>query len=116
MLIMVVFREQMIIQMICNYGDCFFCFIRGWVNLDVDVEDVLQDVWYQFSRMVDFSIVENINVWLYCVVCNCLIDCYCKKQFEVLEDLVFEGVDGEIFFLDDFFFFFDDIFEEVYFW
>jgi DNA-directed RNA polymerase specialized sigma24 family protein len=67
-------REQTIVQTIRNYRDRLFRFIRGRVSSDADAEDVLQDVWYQLSRMVDLGSIENLNAWLYRVARNRVTD------------------------------------------
>ncbi len=108
-------REQTITQTIRNYGDRLFRFIRGRVNSDADAEDVLQDVWFQLSRIVDLSTVENLNAWLHRVARNRLTDRYRKKQPEALEDLRFGDEDGEGAFIDDFLPSSDDTPEEAYF-
>ncbi|MEL6657979.1 MAG: sigma-70 family RNA polymerase sigma factor [Bacteroidota bacterium] len=108
-------REQTITQTIRNYGDRLFRFIRGRVNSDEDAEDVLQDVWYQLSRIVDVSAVENINAWLHRVARNRLTDGYRKKRPEALEDLRLTDEDGEGSFLDDWLASDGDTPEEAYF-
>ena len=108
-------REQTITQTIRNYGDRLFRFIRGRVSSDADAEDVLQDVWYQLSRIVDLGAVENINAWLYRVARNRLTDRYRKKQPEALEDLRYTDENGDASFLDDWLPSDDDTPEEAYF-
>lgn len=108
-------REQTITQTIRNYGDRLFRFIRGRVNTDEDAEDVLQDVWYQLSRIVDLSTVENINAWLHRVARNRLTDGYRKRKPEALEDLNYSDEDGEGSFLDDWLASDSDTPEEAYF-
>lgn len=108
-------REQTITQTIRNYGDRLFRFIRGRVNSDADAEDVLQDVWYQLSRIVDVGALENVNAWLYRVARNRLTDRYRKKQPEALEDLRLSDEEGDVPFLDDWLASTDDTPEEAYF-
>jgi RNA polymerase sigma factor (sigma-70 family) len=80
-------REQTIVQTIRNYRDRLFRFIRGRVSSDADAEDVLQDVWYQLSRMVDLGSIENLNAWLYRVARNRVTDDYRRQRPTTLTDL-----------------------------
>ena len=73
-----------------------FRFIRSKVETDEDAEDILQDVWQQFSLMVDTEPVEQISSWLFKVARNRIIDSYRKKKPELLEDLIYEDEDGEV--------------------
>ena len=44
-------KKQNIIQTVGQYGQQLLGFIRGKVRTDEDAEDILQDVWYQFSNL-----------------------------------------------------------------
>ena len=52
-------RRQNIIQAVRDYGKRLFYFIRGRVNTDEDAEDILQDVWYQFSNVLETEPIEQ---------------------------------------------------------
>jgi len=86
---------QNIVQAITDYGKGLFSFIRGRVKTEEDAEDVLQDVWYQLSNVVDIDEIEQLSGWLYRVARNKIIDRYRKKTPESLDDLGFEDEDGE---------------------
>lgn len=93
-------------QTVVKYGKQLFSFIKGKVNSLEDAEDILQEVWYQFSRLTDLEELENVSGWLYSVSRNKIIDQYRKKKTYSLEDLSFENDDGdfsikEILLLDD---------------
>ena len=73
-------------------------FIRSRVNRAEDAEDILQDVFYQFTR-VDNSInpIENISAWLYRSARNKIIDHRRKKKDEPLPASYDEEDDEYIF-------------------
>ena len=69
-------------------------------------EDILQEVWYQFSNLTNISEIVNVSAWLYTVYRNKITDSYRKKKTENLEDFVYEDEDGtfsikDILLLDD---------------
>ncbi len=49
-------------------------FIRRRVRNPSDAEDILQEVWYQFTLAVDLSPIEQVSAWLYRVARNRIID------------------------------------------
>ena len=96
MKIPVLFREgESIKETIKSYGKKLFSFIRSRVNTIEDAEDILQDVWYQLSRLDSFS-PEQIGAWLYRVARNRIIDNYRKQEPDSLEDYEYEDQEGEI--------------------
>jgi RNA polymerase sigma factor (sigma-70 family) len=89
-------RRQNIIQTVGSYSKRLFRFIRGRVNTDEDAEDILQDVWYQFSNVVDTESIEQASAWLFTVARNKITDKYRKQQPVLLEDeLGYENEEGE---------------------
>ncbi|MCB9273544.1 MAG: sigma-70 family RNA polymerase sigma factor [Lewinellaceae bacterium] len=88
-------RDQNLGQIIRGYGQRLYGFIRGRTASDADAEDVLQDVWYQLSRLAGLEDIENINAWLFRVARNKLTDRYRKQQPESLESLAYENEEGE---------------------
>lgn len=93
-------ERQNIVQTVRNYGKRLFGFIRPRVGSDADAEDVLQDVWFQLSQLVDLDSIENIGAWLFRVTRNKLTDRSRKRQPDRLEDLAYENEDGETQFSD----------------
>jgi RNA polymerase sigma factor (sigma-70 family) len=73
-------RKQNIIQAVSDYGKRLFYFIRGRVNTDEDAEDILQDVWYRLSSVVNSEPIQETSAWLFKVARNRIIDKYRKKQ------------------------------------
>ncbi len=89
-------RRKNIVQTVASYSKKLFQFIRGRVNTDEDAEDILQDVWYQFSNVVNTETIEQASAWLFTVARNKITDKYRKKQTLLLEDeLGYENEEGE---------------------
>jgi RNA polymerase sigma factor (sigma-70 family) len=88
-------EKQNIIQAVKNYGRQLFGFIRSRVNSEEDAEDILQDVWYQFSSQTKSEDIISISGWLYRVARNRITDNYRKKRENSLEDMMAEDEDGE---------------------
>lgn len=89
-----------IIQTVRDYGKRLFGFIRKQVGSDADAEDLLQDVWYQFSNLANAEDLENTGAWLFRVAKNKITDRFRKKKTDHLEDLGYEDEDGDIRFKD----------------
>jgi RNA polymerase sigma factor (sigma-70 family) len=84
------------IDVVKKYGNKLLYFIKGKVNIVEDAEDILQEVWYQTSKISDLADFENLSAWLYKVARNKITDNYRKKKDDLLEDFSFEDEDGEI--------------------
>jgi RNA polymerase sigma factor (sigma-70 family) len=80
-------RNSHIISTIKAYGKNLLGFIRKRVNNDADAEDILQDVWYQFSNLVNSEPIEQTGAWLYKVARNKITDKHKKKSETLLDDL-----------------------------
>lgn len=99
-------KDSIIAQTVKNYGGKLLSFIRPKVNNAEDAEDILQEVWFQFSNLTNVSEIMNVGAWLYQVTRNKITDSYRKKKTENLEDFVYEDEDGsfsikDILLLDD---------------
>lgn len=79
-----------------EYGKRLFGFIRGRVRNEEDAEDLLQDVWYQFSNLSDLDEVESMSGWLYQVARNKITDYYRRKRTGSIEDYAYENEEGEL--------------------
>ena len=90
-------RRQNIIQAVRNYGKRLFYFIRGRVKTDEDAEDIMQDVWYQFSNVLENEPIEQTSAWLFRVARNRIIDKYRKKKTDSLEEEIFTDEENENF-------------------
>jgi DNA-directed RNA polymerase specialized sigma24 family protein len=72
--------KQNVVQAVRDYGRKLFGFIRGRVNTDEDAEDILQDVWYQFSNTSATETIEQVSGWLFAVARNKITDRYRKSS------------------------------------
>lgn len=89
-------RNFSITETVQQFGKKLFGFIRGKVKTTEEAEDILQDVWYQFSRLSNLDELENVSAWLYKVAQNRVTDNYRKKKTEKLEDFTYENDENEI--------------------
>jgi RNA polymerase sigma factor (sigma-70 family) len=87
--------KQNIIQAVRDYGRRLFYFIRGRVNTDEDAEDILQDVWYQFSNVMNTEPIQQTSAWLYRVARNRIIDKYRRQQTDSLDELFTDDEERE---------------------
>jgi len=81
-------KNSHIIQTIKSYGKNLLGFIRRRVKSDADAEDILQDVWYQFSSVINSEPIEQTGAWLYRVANNKITDKHRKKSETLLDDMV----------------------------
>ncbi len=78
-----------------TYGSQLLRFVKGKVKKTEDAEDILQEVWYQFSRLTNMDELENAGAWLYAVTRNKITDSYRKKKNESLDDMIAGDDDSE---------------------
>jgi RNA polymerase sigma factor (sigma-70 family) len=88
-------KNKHIIQTIKAYGKGLLGFIRRRVNNDADAEDILQDVWYQLSAVVNAEPIEQTGAWLYKVATNKIIDKNRKKTEELFDLNMNDGDDDD---------------------
>ncbi len=87
-------RRQTVTQAVREYGSKLFGYIRKRVKTNEDAEDILQDVWYQFSSVVDTEPIEQVSGWLFRVARNRIIDNYRKKKPVPMAEINEEDEDG----------------------
>ena len=87
--------KQNIIRAVRDYGKRLFYFIRGRVDTDEDAQDILQDVWYQFSNIMNSEPVEQTSAWLYRVARNRIIDKYRRQETDSLEEMFTDSEESE---------------------
>ncbi len=73
-----------VLSTVKQYGGKLLGFIRGQVRNEEDAEDLLQEVWYQLSKVVNLDEIESISGWLFQVARNKITDSYRKKKEEPL--------------------------------
>ena len=81
-------KNSHIIHTIKAYGKSLLGFIRRRVKSDADAEDILQDVWYQFSSVINSEPIEQTSAWLYRVARNKITDKHKKKKETLLDDML----------------------------
>ncbi|MEM7103900.1 MAG: sigma-70 family RNA polymerase sigma factor [Bacteroidota bacterium] len=89
-------RNNTIAGAVKAYGQRLYSFIRSRVSSNADAEDILQDVWFQFSKVVDTQPIEQVSGWLFRVARNRVTDNYRKRKPELLEDLGHEDEEGDV--------------------
>lgn len=87
-------KENIISKTVDKYGGKLMDFIRPKVRNPEDAEDILQEVWYQFSNLSNISDIVNVSSWLFSVTRNKITDNYRKKRTENLEDFTYEDEEG----------------------
>lgn len=86
-------REEDITESVQNNRNRLFGFIRKRVRSDEDAEDILQEVWFQLSRLISLDEIENLSAWLFRVARNRITDFY-RKSSEESYDNWLEGEEG----------------------
>lgn len=81
-------NHKTIIQAISAYGKSLLGFIRRRVDNDADAEDILQDVWYQFSSVINSEPIEQTGAWLYRVARNKITDKHKKHRETLVDDML----------------------------
>ncbi|MCD0488579.1 sigma-70 family RNA polymerase sigma factor [Pedobacter sp. MC2016-14] len=89
-------KNSYLLKTIHKYGQGLLSFIRGKVRSDDDAEDILQDIWYSLSTVVNTAPVEQTGAWLYKVARNKITDKYRKRSESLLSDVFSEDDDQEM--------------------
>jgi RNA polymerase sigma factor (sigma-70 family) len=89
-------NQQRILDAVQNYGKRLFGFIRSRVKSNEDAEDILQDVWYQLSAIIETEPIEQLSSWLFRVSRNRIVDKQRKRRQLSLEDFLYEDEEGEL--------------------
>jgi RNA polymerase sigma factor (sigma-70 family) len=89
-------KSTNIIKVVGEYGKELFNFIKRKVASEADAEDILQDVWCQFSNIEDIAEIDQQRSWLYRVAKNRIIDKSRKKTAQFIDDLVARDDDDDI--------------------
>ncbi|MEZ0485554.1 RNA polymerase sigma factor [Fibrella aquatica] len=93
--------KRTVLDTVKQYGGRLFGFIRDRVRTEEDAEDILQDVWYQLSRVVDLDQIASLSGWLYEVARNRITDRYRRTREVTLTDATRSDDDETDLSLDD---------------
>lgn len=94
-------QDRHIAEVIAQQGSRLRSFIRRRVSNDADVDDLLQDVFFELvaaERLL--KPIDFVTGWLFRVARNRVTDFFRKKQPESFDD-AFRGQDGETLAVDD---------------
>jgi RNA polymerase sigma factor (sigma-70 family) len=80
--------RQNMSSVISQFGRRLLAFIRQRVGNEADAEDIMQDVWQQFTTAMDTEPIGQIGSWLFRVARNRIIDRYRKKKPDSLDLLL----------------------------
>ena len=78
-------NDKKVTNAVQQYGGRLLRFIRSRVASQADAEDILQDVWYQFTKVINTEPIEQISSWLFRVARNRVTDNYRKKRPQLLD-------------------------------
>ena len=87
--------KRTVLDAVKQYGGRLFGFIRDRVRTEEDAEDILQDVWYQLSRVVDLDQIGSLSGWLYEVARNRITDRYRRTRETPFSDATHADEDDE---------------------
>jgi RNA polymerase sigma factor (sigma-70 family) len=89
-------QNDSIKEVVEEHGNRLFNFIRNRVSDLEDAQDILQDVFYEFTETSRLpQPIEQASSWLFRVARNKIIDKYRKKKTERLDDLYAFDHSGE---------------------
>lgn len=88
--------KRTVLDAVKQYGGRLFGFIRDRVKTEEDAEDILQDVWYQLSRVVDLEQISSLSGWLYEVARNRITDRYRRTRELTFTDAAREDDDDDM--------------------
>lgn len=71
--------KMSIVATVKKYSGQLSGFIQSRVSDKNEVQDILQEVWYQLSRLTDIEEIENMSGWLYRVARNRITDSHRKN-------------------------------------
>jgi RNA polymerase sigma factor (sigma-70 family) len=92
-------QDELIRDTVDQHGNRLYGFIRNRVNDIEDAEDILQDVYQEFTSPYASGPIEQVAAWLFRVARNKIIDRYRKKGTERLDDMQRGDEEEELFLL-----------------
>jgi len=95
-------QDRQISDVIAEEGSRLRNFIRKRVPNEADVEDLLQEVFYELVEACRLLMpIEHMTGWLFRVARNRITDLWRKKKPETFSDAALEGEDGELLQIED---------------
>jgi RNA polymerase sigma factor (sigma-70 family) len=95
-------QEPQISKVIAEERSRLRNFIRKRVANEADVEDLLQEVFYELVEANRLLMpIEHVTGWLFRVARNRITDLFRKKSAETFSDAVVEDEDGELLQIED---------------
>ena len=95
-------RDRQISDVVAKERSRLRNFIRKRVPNEADVEDLLQDVFYELVEANRLLMpIEHMTGWLFRVARNRITDLWRKKKPETFSDAAVEDEDGELLQLED---------------
>src|SRR6266568_4690972 len=90
-------QDRQIAEVIAEQGSRLRNFIRKRVPNEADVEDLLQDVFYELVEANRLLMpIEHVTGWLFRVARNRITDLWRKRKPETFSDAAVEDEDGEL--------------------
>jgi RNA polymerase sigma factor (sigma-70 family) len=95
-------QDQQISEIVAEEGSRLRSFIRRRVADPADVEDILQEVFYELVEANRLLMpIGHVTGWLYRVARNRITDLFRKKKPQAFSDAAVEGEDGELLQIED---------------
>lgn len=95
-------QDRQIAEVVAEQRSRLRNFIRRRVPNESDVEELLQDVFYELVKANRLLMpVEYVTGWLFSVARNCITDLFRKKKPESFSDSATEGEEGELLRFED---------------
>jgi RNA polymerase sigma factor (sigma-70 family) len=95
-------QDRQISEVIADEGSRLRNFIRRRVPDPSDVEDILQEVFYELVEANRLLMpIEHVTGWLFRVARNRITDLFRKKKPERFSDAAVEGDEGELLRIED---------------
>jgi RNA polymerase sigma factor (sigma-70 family) len=95
-------QDRQISEVIAKERSRLRNFIRKRVSGEADVEDLLQEVFYELVKANRLLMpIEYVTGWLFRVARNRITDLFRKKKAETFSDAAIEDEDGELLQIED---------------
>jgi len=95
-------QDRRISEVMAEQGSRLRNFIRKRVPNEADVEDLLQDVFYELVEANRLLMpIDHLTGWLFRVARNRIVDLFRKKRPESFGEVAVRDEDGELFEIED---------------